>query len=605
MEVSLEQIVKAIEVLPVAVIITDLNGRIVLVNGGTEKMFGYRRNEVVGEIVEILMPQRFREIHAHHRSDYNLAPRIRLIGHGLNLIGRRKSGEEFPIEVGLSPAQTDSGLLFISMVHDITERKRLEASQRESEERFRLLANSAPVMIWMSGVDKLCTHFNQRWLDFTGRPLEAEVGNGWLGGVHPEDLTQCLDTYTKSFDQREPFQMEYRLRRHDGEYRWIVDSGTPQFDANGSFAGYLGSAIDVTERKLVENERKLALDRLQEYERAVEGLEEMVAVVDREYRYVIANSKFLKMRNMEKGQVLSHFAYEILNKGVFDAVVKEKLDECFQGKVVKYEMKYTYPELGERDILVSYFPVEGATGVERVACIVQDITDRKRMEEVLRSVNEKLIEAHEEERIRIARELHDDISQRLALLTINLNRLKTDDQTLPADIREGVTKATNYAADLSRDIQAMSHRLHSSKLEYFGLARAAASFCNELADQHKVEIDLQSEDIPDGLPEEIALCMFRVLQEALQNAIKHSRSQRFDVSFSYTEVEICVNIHDSGIGFDPDEAIKGRGLGLISMRERLKLVGGELSIESQPGHGATVHACAPLSQKSKLAQPSA
>jgi PAS domain S-box-containing protein len=133
---------------------------------------------------------------------------------------------------------------------------------------------------------------------------------------------------------------------------------------------------EITERKLMESEHKLAQDRLQEYERAVEGVEEMIVVVDREYRYVIANDKFLKMRNMTKGQVVGHFAHEVLGKGVFDAVVKEKLDECFhQGKVVRYEMKYTYPELGERDIFVSYFPIEGVAGIDRIACIVQDITD--------------------------------------------------------------------------------------------------------------------------------------------------------------------------------------------------------------------------------------
>ncbi len=300
-----------------------------------------------------------------------------------------------------------------------TEPKQAEASLRESEERFRLLANTAPVMIWMSGIDKLCTYFNQRWLEFTGRPIEAEMGNGWAEGLHRDDLERCLDTSTKAFDHRETFRKEYRLRRYDGEYRWILDSGAPTFNADGSFAGYIGSAIDVTEHKS-------AHDRLQEYERAVEGVEEMIAVVDREYRYVIANNKFLKMRNMTKAQVVGRLAHEVLNEGLFQTVVKEKLDECFEGKVVRYEMQYTYPQLDERDILVSNFPIEGASGVERVVCILQDITERKRMEDALRGMNRKLIDAHEEERTRIARELHDDIGQRLGLLMLSLDRLGAD-----------------------------------------------------------------------------------------------------------------------------------------------------------------------------------
>src|SRR5438093_3486796 len=150
----------------------------------------------------------------------------------------------------------------------------------------------------------------------------------------------------------------------------MSDSSVTVCNVDHAFGGYIGWAIDITERQLIENERKLAEAKLQEYERAVEGLEEMMVVVDREYRYVIANNKFLKMRNMTKGQVVERFAHEVLNQGVFEAVVKKKLDECFLGKVVRYEMKYTYPELGDRDILVSYFTVEGATGVNRIACIV-------------------------------------------------------------------------------------------------------------------------------------------------------------------------------------------------------------------------------------------
>ena len=224
-------------------------------------------------------------------------------------------------------------------------------------------------------------------------------------------------------------------------------------------------------------------------------------------------------------------------------------------------------------------------------------------EEALSTVSQKLIEAHEEERTRIARELHDDIGQRLALLITNLARLGADDQTSRVEFREGIVKAKEDTSNLAHDIQALSHRLHSSKLEYLGLAKAAASYCSELADQHDVEIDLQSEDIPDDLSQEIALCLFRVLQEAMQNGIKHSRSQRFDVSFSRTPSDMmCLTVHDSGIGFDPSEAIKGKGLGLISMKERMKLVGGELSIESQPGKGTTIRASVPLIPRSKSAQ---
>jgi PAS domain S-box-containing protein len=130
-----------------------------------------------------------------------------------------------------------------------------EASLRESEARFLVVADSAPVLIWMAGVDKLCDFFNKPWLEFTGRTMEQELGNGWAEGVHPDDLQRCIQTYTAAFEAREPFVMQYRLRRHDGEYRWIKDDGVPRFDTQGNFSGYIGSCVDITE--LMRNEQAL------------------------------------------------------------------------------------------------------------------------------------------------------------------------------------------------------------------------------------------------------------------------------------------------------------------------------------------------------------
>jgi len=143
---------------------------------------------------------------------------------------------------------------------DITLRKQAEEALRESEARFRTVADAAPVLIWMSGPDKLCTFFNKGWLDFTGRMVEQELGNGWAEGVHREDFDRCLDVYVTSFDARQPFTMEYRLRRNDGEYRWVLDTGTPRFADDGTFLGYIGSCIDITERKRAEEKFRLVLD---------------------------------------------------------------------------------------------------------------------------------------------------------------------------------------------------------------------------------------------------------------------------------------------------------------------------------------------------------
>ena len=239
-----------------------------------------------------------------------------------------------------------------------------------------------------------------------------------------------------------------------------------------------------------------------------------------------------------------------------------------------------------------YYAANG--DAERMLGMAVDVTERKLAEESLADVGRRLIEAHEEERTWIARELHDDVNQRMALLAIELDRWNQQLPPSAVEFHDHIHHASQRLSDIADDIQALSHRLHSSKLEYLGLVAAAKSFCKELSEQQKVEIDFSHADIPRSVPKEISLCLFRVLQETLQNAVKHSGTRQFKVELRGTEGEIQLTVNDLGVGFDPQDAIHRRGLGLISMRERMQLVSGELSIKSQPGSGTTIRARVPL-----------
>ncbi|MBD0336336.1 MAG: PAS domain S-box protein, partial [Cyanobacteria bacterium Co-bin13] len=163
------------------------------------------------------------------------------------------------------PLQDSSGQQLIAgMAVDVTLQKRAELALRESEARFRHLADTAPVLVWMSGIDKLCNYFNKPWLDFTGRTLEQEMGHGWAEGVHPDDFQRCLEIYTGSFDARQAFTMEYRLRRLDGEYRWVLDNGVPRFTADGEFLGYIGSCVDIDDRIKAEAQMRQINEELEQ-----------------------------------------------------------------------------------------------------------------------------------------------------------------------------------------------------------------------------------------------------------------------------------------------------------------------------------------------------
>ena len=870
---------------------------------------------------------------------------------------------------------------------DITDRRRVEEALRENEQRFRLAVQAGRMYAFDWDVLTDVIERSKESADILHcQDTEYDTGRNFAARLHQDDVASYTAAEARLTPENPTYQTSFRTMDSDGSFTWLEETGRASFDAQGKLVRVIGMVADITERKQAEG-------RLREYEKAVEGSEEMIAVVDREYRYLIANRRFLKLRNLTKEQVVGHLVPEVLNKGVFEEVVKAKLDECFAGNIVRFEMRYTYPEVGERDLFVSYFPIEGAAGVDRAACILQDITERKQAQEALKkseekfaktfqhgpmaltltsakdhryidvngafeqitgwcrdevigrtpldielwvnpaeryelakrllterslrnmefrfrmrdgsirigsasaelielngepcmlamvadateykrsqdalresearerarvkeleaildavpvpvliahdaecrhitgnraaseqlreprgqnlsqsappgerpafrqikngveisadllpmqqaaatgkpmyqreltllyedgttrdeianavplldeagkprgavgasidvtqlkrteralrdsedklrllldstaeaiygidlehrctfcnpaglralgyehvdevlgknmhklihhthadgtlfpeeecrihqvtqtgegvhaedealwradgtsfpteywsypqrrgeevvgavvtfiditarklaeaalaNVSRKLIEAQEQERTRIGRELHDDIGQRLALLAVELQQLQKDPLIFPRH-RNRLVGLHKRASEIAADTQSLSHELHSARLQYLGLAAAIRGFCREFGEQQRVKIDLKIDDLPSPLSAEISLCLFRVLQEALHNSSKHSGALRFEVRLWGTANEIHLTVRDFGKGFDRETAKTSQGIGLISMEERLKLVNGTLSIESQPGSGTTIEARVPV-----------
>jgi len=366
------------------------------------------------------------------------------------------SGDERWFLMTVSPLKhADGGAVVVDV--DITARKRAEIALRESENRFRQLTDALPVGVWMADADGACTYCNKTWLDLAGRSLERQLGEGWLDSVHPGDRDRVRNVYLRAFEAREPFSVEYRLRRHDGEYRWLLGHGVPRYDERGTFLGYIGGAIDLTE-----------------------------------YR---------------------------------------------------------------------------------------------RAQEALRDLSGRLIGAQEQERARIGRELHDNVSQRLALLAMRIDVLRNNVPAGAEDTDAGLASLSTATSDISREVHALSHRLHSIKLEALGLVSALRAHCRELS-QHGIHVRFSAANVQNRLPSDIALCLFRVAQEALANVVQHSGVTDARVELSGGTNEIVLRVADGGRGFDP--AGPSDGLGLTSMRERVRLLGGSIAVNSRPNGGTVV-----------------
>ena len=300
---------------------------------------------------------------------------------------RRKDGITFPVELSMKRVQLDR-VYVIAISRDLTERKLAEARLRASQDRYRAVQDRSPVGIcWVETPTGRFIGVNSKYCEIAGRTEQDLLSRTFQSITHPDDQGEnCAKLRELAEGKVRHYEMEKRYVRPDGSIRWVEIAIVAMGEEGQIPSWHMAIVQDISERKQGE-------ERLREYERVVEGLDEMIVVVDRDYRYVIANRAYLNYRGMENAQVIGRRVDELVNRVVFEEILKPRMDECFQGKVVRYEKKYEYSRIGERDLLVSYFPIEGPTAVDRIACVLQDVTERKRTEEALKKSEEKFSKA--------------------------------------------------------------------------------------------------------------------------------------------------------------------------------------------------------------------
>src|SRR5579864_8294731 len=580
-----------------------LDGIIVSWNTGAQKIYGYTEAEAVGEPISMLVPPELLDEESKILEALKSGDRIE----HFETVRVTKTGRRINVSLTISPIKDLTGRTvgISGIARDVTERKQAEEALRASEERLRLAQQAARIGTF---------DWNVRTGVNTWTPeLEAMYGlpPGSFGGtqtafenlVHPDDragVVKLVDTAMKS---GQPTKSEWRVVWADGSVHWIAGRWQVFMDASGEPSKMIGVNIDVTERKLAD-EARFEVNRTLEAQRALlQAREELlkifvkhvpaaVAMLDRDMRYLQVSDRWCADFSLDSSQILGRSHYEVFPD--LPERWKEIHRRCLAGETLRAEEDAWDREGNTIWSRWEIRPWKTPSGdIGGILIFSEDITRRRQIEESLLEIPRRLIEAQEQERTRIGRELHDDIGQRLALLAVELQQLHENSLILP-EVRSRMSVLQKQTSEISADIQSLSHELHAAKLQYLGITAAMRGFCREFGEQHKVEIDFQNHDMPGPLSADISLCFFRVLQEALHNAAKHSGVRHFEVRLWGTSDDIHLTVRDSGAGFDGEAAKSSRGVGLISMEERLKLVNGTLSIESQPRSGTTVHARVPF-----------
>ena len=577
---------------PIGIAVENLEGQPLFVNLAFCSMLGFSKEELRSKHCVDFSPVEDAE------KDWALFQQLRagLIDHyQLEKRYFRRDGSLFWGSLSISLLKSRPSPLVLAMVEDITAKKTAE----EARFRHTAIVESSEDAIISKNLDAIIMSWNsgaQRIFEYTE---EEAVGQPITILIPPELLNEeyAILERLKAGGRIE----HYETIRVTKTGRKVDVSLTicPIRDRNGKIVGFCKIAHDITERKRAErqlHETNRALERqtgiLQAREELlrifVKNVPAGVAMLDRDMRYLQVSDRWCADYSVDSSQVLGRSHYELF-PDIPDRW-KEIHRRALEGETLRADEDRWDRKGGTTWVRWEVRPWLSADRLTGgILIFAEDITPRKQMEEALSSLSRKLIESQEQERSRIGRELHDDINQRIAMLAIGLERLQDDPLRAQSRLRE----LREEALAISSDVQALSHELHSSKLEYLGVVSGMKSWCKEFSKRQEFDIDFRS-DVSSALPFEIGLSLFRVLQEALHNAVKHSGVKRVEVQLEEQADQIHLLIKDSGNGFDVGAVERGGGLGLTSMQERVRLVNGEISFESKLHGGTTIRVRIPL-----------
>lgn len=620
-----------------AIISTSVDGTILTINRAAERMLGYRAAELIGKTTPEIIHDReeVRQRAEEYSREFNidLKPGFEVFVEKARRGGMddsewtyiHKNGSRFPVQLSISALRNSLGEItgYLGIATDISERRSALAALAESERRFRQMADAVPTMVWISNVKGECYDFNQTWLDFTGRSIEEEQGNGWVEGVHPDDLKQCLETYFKAIENRTPFKMEYRLRRRDGEYRWIFDEGRPRFSGENEFLGFIGGCTDVTEQREAENLSGRTMAQLQAF---IQDVPAAVAMFDNEMRYLLHSPRWVMDYGLGGENLVGRSHYEVFPE--IDDKWKQLHRRCLAGEVLRCDedhfVRVDGREQGLRWEIRPWHTPDGAIG--GVVMFTEDITAQRVAVEELRKAREQAEAATQAKSDFMANMSHEIRTPMNAILgysdLIIADPELRDNPEKRADAVRSIRRNGEHLLIIINDILDIS-KIEAGRMTVERIPMDPIQVIDEVLDlthfrakEKGISLDLQWES---KLPGRI-LCdpvrLRQIIWNLVGNAVKFTERGAVTISArcdrdTNEDCTLEIRVRDTGIGIPPDRMeflfkpfsqadnsltrrFGGTGLGLAISRKLARMLDGDITVVSTPGLGTEFTLTLPL-----------
>ena len=589
-----------------AIMTIDEQQRIVQFNPAAERMFHCSSRKVMGQPIEQFLPQRFRKAHQQHIrqfSQYQVTNRR--MGSLGRIVGLRDDGEEFPAEASISQVVVGKKKLFTVILRDTSERDLKENALQWLSQQHQLLLDSAGEGIYSLDIQGRTILFNRAAEKMTGWDFKDVRGKFLHPLIHhakPDGSTYHWEesrvhaTLTKGISHQVEDEV---LWRKDGTSFHVDYTSTPTRDAKGHVSGAVAMFRDISKRKQAEEDLRESEQRLKIM---VEHLPAGAVFTDG--HMLVFNKATETLTGYSRTEVTTLDAWFRLLHGHDERMVRKLY---LKDKNAGFAMPRLVP-IRRKDGKIRFVEFTAYGWEKGEVWLLHDVTERheaqkalleshRALEDIqqeLQALAGKLLTAQEDERRRISRELHDDMNQRMAMLAFKIQTLQG--QLTPGhDLHVPLEEIHDDVASLSDELRRLAYQLHPSILEDMGLPIALRSLADDITRREGIPITIQQDELPASLPFSHTVCLYRVCQEGLRNAVKHGCAKSATLTIKVVDGGISLCVEDTGKGFNPDNpALKQLGIGLVGMQERVRLVGGTLSIRSRPGQGTELCAWVPL-----------